>query len=80
MIRTFSTFGHRHTAEVIQAFGLPDVSLTMTSVDLVRGVLATAHARVRSGITTQDLWRAYREAVRKIAERHKEKAHAAGSV
>jgi N-acetyl-gamma-glutamyl-phosphate/LysW-gamma-L-alpha-aminoadipyl-6-phosphate reductase len=61
VIRTFSTFGHRHTAEVIQAFGLPDVSLTMTSVDLVRGVLATAHARTRPGITSQDLWRAYRE-------------------
>jgi N-acetyl-gamma-glutamyl-phosphate/LysW-gamma-L-alpha-aminoadipyl-6-phosphate reductase len=60
VVRTFSTFGHRHTAEVIQAFGLPDVSLTMTSVDLVRGVLATAHARVRPGVTTQDLWRAYR--------------------
>ena len=61
VIRTFSTFGHRHTGEVIQAFGLTDVSLTMTSVDLVRGVLATAHARIRPGITTQDLWRAYRE-------------------
>ena len=62
VIRTFSPFGHRHTAEVIQELSLPDVSLTMTSVDLVRGVLATAHATVKEGVTTKDLWKAYRAA------------------
>src|SRR5512141_893361 len=45
VIRTFSAFGHRHTAEVIQEMGVKDISLTMTAVDLVRGVLATAHAK-----------------------------------
>ena len=60
VIRTFSAFGHRHTAEVIQEMGLPDVSLTMTAVDLVRGVLATVHAKVQKGVTTKDLWKAYR--------------------
>lgn len=62
VIRTFSPFGHRHTAEVIQELGLQDVSLTMTSVDLVRGVLATAHAALKPGVTTKDLWKAYRAA------------------
>lgn len=62
VIRTFSPFGHRHTAEVIQELGLPDVYLTMTSVDLVRGALATAHATVKPGVTLKDLWRAYRNA------------------
>jgi len=60
VIRTFSAFGHRHTAEVIQEMGVNDVSLTMTAVDLVRGVLATAHAKVKAGVTTKDLWKAYR--------------------
>jgi LysW-gamma-L-alpha-aminoadipyl-6-phosphate/LysW-L-glutamyl-5-phosphate reductase len=60
VIRTFSAFGHRHTAEVIQELGLKDVSLTMTAVDLVRGVLASAHARVKPGVTGRDLWKAYR--------------------
>jgi N-acetyl-gamma-glutamyl-phosphate/LysW-gamma-L-alpha-aminoadipyl-6-phosphate reductase len=60
VIRTFSAFGHRHTAEVIQELGIANVALTMTSVDLVRGVLATAHASVKSGVTTKDLWKAYR--------------------
>jgi N-acetyl-gamma-glutamyl-phosphate/LysW-gamma-L-alpha-aminoadipyl-6-phosphate reductase len=62
VIRTFSAFGHRHTAEVIQEMGVTDVSLTMTAVDLVRGVLATAHARVKPGVTSKDLWKAYRRA------------------
>ena len=62
VIRTFSPFGHRHTAEVIQEMCVhaQRVSLTMTAVDLVRGVLATAHAKVKQGVTTKDLWKAYR--------------------
>ncbi len=60
VIRTFSAFGHRHTAEVIQELGLTDISLTMTAVDLVRGVLATAHAKVKPGVAMKDLWKAYR--------------------
>lgn len=61
VIRTFSTFGHRHTAEVIQELGLEQVSLTMTSVDLVRGCLATAHTTAREGVTIKDLWHTYRQ-------------------
>ena len=62
VIRTFSAFGHRHTAEVIQEMGVnaERVSLTMTAVDLVRGVLATAHAKVKQGVANKDLWKAYR--------------------
>jgi LysW-gamma-L-alpha-aminoadipyl-6-phosphate/LysW-L-glutamyl-5-phosphate reductase len=64
VIRTFSAFGHRHTAEVIQELGVnaERVSLTMTAVDLVRGVLATVHAKVKEGVAAKDLWKAYRSA------------------
>ncbi len=64
VVRTFSPFGHRHTAEVIQELGLNHVSLTMTSVDMVRGALATAHGTVRSGVSTKNLWKAYRQVAR----------------
>jgi len=60
VIRTFSAFGHRNTAEVIQAFGIQKLWLTMTAVDLVRGALATAHLQLKSGIVMKDLWKAYR--------------------
>jgi len=60
VIRTFSAFGHRHTAEVIQEMGVDNVSLTMTAVDVVRGVLATVHAKVKTGVLNKDLWKSYR--------------------
>lgn len=60
VVRTFSPFGHRHTAEVVQELGLQNPSLTMTSVDLVRGALATAHATLKPGVRQKDLWQAYR--------------------
>ena len=31
-------------------------------MDLVRGVLATAHGKVKPGVTAKDLWKAYRGA------------------
>lgn len=61
VIRTFSPFGHRHTAEVIQAFGIQKLWLTMTAVDLVRGALATAHVQLKEGVQMKDLWKAYRK-------------------
>jgi len=61
-VRTYAATGHRHTAEVIQEMGLSDVHLTMTAVELVRGVLATAHVFVKPGTTEKDLWKAYRVA------------------
>jgi LysW-gamma-L-alpha-aminoadipyl-6-phosphate/LysW-L-glutamyl-5-phosphate reductase len=60
VVRTYAPTGHRHTAEVIQELDLRDVHLTITSVDMVRGSLAAAHAFVKEGVTEKDLWRAYR--------------------
>ena len=59
-VRTYAPYGHRHTAEVIQETGLADVTLTMTSVGLVRGALATVHGTVKDGVALKDLWKSYR--------------------
>jgi len=61
-VRSFAPAGHRHTAEVIQALGLDNVHLSITSIELVRGVLATAHVWTQGGIAEKDLWQAYRSA------------------
>ena len=61
-VRSFAPTGHRHEAEVRQALGRDDVYLSVTSIELVRGVLATAHAWARPGLADKDLWRAYRAA------------------
>jgi N-acetyl-gamma-glutamyl-phosphate/LysW-gamma-L-alpha-aminoadipyl-6-phosphate reductase len=60
VVRTFAPYGHRHTAEVMQELKLKNVHLTLTSIDLVRGALATAHAFARPGVTEKDLWQVFR--------------------
>ncbi len=62
VVRSFAPTGHRHTAEIVQATGLERVHLSITSVELVRGALATAHVFPREPLTEKDLWRAFRAA------------------
>lgn len=67
-VRSFAPVGHRHTAEVAQALGSEGgqvpIHMSVTSVELVRGVLATAHVFVkpelRGKLQLTDLWKAYR--------------------
>ncbi len=65
VMRSFAPTGHRHTAEVRQALrrtgAAPDVHLSATAVDNVRGVLATAHLFARDGVGERDIWKAYRD-------------------
>jgi N-acetyl-gamma-glutamyl-phosphate/LysW-gamma-L-alpha-aminoadipyl-6-phosphate reductase len=61
-VRSFAPAGHRHTAEIAQATGLRRVHLSITSVELVRGALATAHVFPTQPLTEKELWRAYRAA------------------
>lgn len=59
-VRSFAPVGHRHTAEVAQELGLEQVHLSITSVELVRGALATAHVFAPNAVAEKDLWKAYR--------------------
>ncbi len=59
--RSFAPTGHRHTAEVQHVTGLTDVHLSVTAVEMVRGVLATAHVWPAEAITERDLWRTFRQ-------------------
>ncbi len=65
-VRTFAPAGHRHVAEIRQELALggepPAVHMTGTAIELVRGVVATAHLFAGGPIALKDLWRAYREA------------------
>jgi N-acetyl-gamma-glutamyl-phosphate/LysW-gamma-L-alpha-aminoadipyl-6-phosphate reductase len=66
-VRSFAPTGHRHTAEVIQELTLggerPSVHFSGTAVELVRGVLATAHVFLRdTSLAERDLWKVYRAA------------------
>src|SRR5204863_109342 len=54
VVRSFRPVGHRHTAEIEQELALggdpPRVDLSVTSVELVRGVLATAHVYTKDAL------------------------------
>lgn len=73
--RTYSPSGHRHIAEVLQSLGELDLDATITAIDMVRGVLCTAHVEPTKRVETKDLWKLYREAyknepfVRLVADR-----------
>ncbi len=60
VVRSFAPVGHRHTAEIHMITGLPNVHMSVTSVELVRGALATAHVFAAHDIAEKDLWQAYR--------------------
>lgn len=71
-VRSFQPTGHRHTAELLQELGLlangmtgelrQQVAFSATAVELVRGVLITAHVFLNETIDERILWRLYREA------------------
>jgi len=73
--RTYSTGGHRHLAEVAQELGNFPLDATMTSIDLVRGVLCTAHVEPTEPLDERRVRALFREAyqrepfVRIVAER-----------
>lgn len=70
-VRSFQPTGHRHSAELLQELGCVSgadeelkqiVAFSATSVELVRGVLVTAHVFVNADLDERALWRIYREA------------------
>lgn len=63
-VRSYAPVGHRHTGEVEQELRLSNVHLSVTAIELVRGVLATAHAWTTQPVDEKDLWRAFRKAYR----------------
>ena len=72
-VRSFQPTGHRHTAELIQELGraagarssgefCQRIAFSATAVELVRGVLITAHVFLNERVDERALWRLYREA------------------
>ena len=62
VVRSFAPTGHRHQAEILQALGKFELHFSATAVELVRGVLCTAHVFCEKSVTEKDLWKLYRSA------------------
>ncbi len=77
-VRSYAPAGHRHTAEVEQMLATFDASrmtsntshvmrdasihMSATSIEMVRGVLATVHVFLNRPAKDKDLWKAFRSA------------------
>ncbi len=61
-LRSFAPVGHRHQAEILQELGPLDLHFSITSTDLVRGILCTAHVFPTRRLAMRDMWDLYRTA------------------
>lgn len=63
-VRSFSPVGHRHVAEMIQELGNGkdiQIHFSATSIDMIRGVLATSHVFLKDRLEEKDIWKVYRQ-------------------
>lgn len=65
-LRIVEPFRHRHLAEVAQEMEMPEdaLSMTVTAVEMVRGVQMMARVVFREPLREADLWKMYRKAFR----------------
>ena len=59
-VRSYKPTGHRHIAEMEQELG-NQIHFSATSIEMVRGILMTAHLFVKTGTTEKDIWKTYRQ-------------------
>ena len=61
-VRSFAPTGHRHQAEMEQELGDVELHFSATAVEMVRGVLCTAHVFLSRPLEERNVWKLYREA------------------
>jgi len=66
VVRPYKLSGHRHTAEIEQELSMiagsqVTVSMSAHAVNMVRGILSTAHVFATKPLSTGDIWKLYRE-------------------
>ena len=62
VVRSFAPVGHRHQAEIQQEIGPFELHFSATAVDLIRGVLCTAHVFLKEKLSDPEIWKLYRQA------------------
>ncbi len=63
-VRSYQPTEHRHTAEIIQELNFGKdihVHFSATSIDIVRGILATCHVFLNDNYEEKDIWKIYRK-------------------
>lgn len=63
-VRSFKPSGHRHVAEILQELSNGEdinIHFSATSIEMVRGVLATCHVFLKDSLEEKDIWKIYRK-------------------
>ncbi|NOX88487.1 MAG: N-acetyl-gamma-glutamyl-phosphate reductase [Calditrichaeota bacterium] len=63
-VRSFKPTGHRHLAEMEQELSFGEsvtIHFSATSIEMVRGVLATSHVFLNRDLQEKDIWKIYRK-------------------
>ncbi|MCL4141846.1 UNVERIFIED_CONTAM: hypothetical protein GTU68_036843, partial [Idotea baltica] len=60
-VRSFAPTGHRHQAEMEMVLDSPTLHFSATAVEMVRGVLCTAHVFLNEDMDEKSIWGLYRE-------------------
>ena len=63
-VRSYRPTGHRHVAEMQQELPDAQIHFSATSIEMVRGILATCHVFLEDAPDEKTLWRIYRDAYR----------------
>ena len=60
-VRSYKPSGHRHVGEMLQELGAGQVHFSATSIEMVRGILATCHVFLDRDLSEKDVWKMLRE-------------------
>lgn len=62
VVRSYKPTGHRHVGEMQQELGTDNIHFSATSIEMVRGILATCHVFLNKPLEEKDVWKLYRAA------------------
>ena len=60
-VRSYQPTGHRHVGEMKQVLGDIAIHFSATSIEMVRGILATCHVFLNDDLDEKAVWKIYRE-------------------
>ena len=61
-VRSYKPTAHRHLGEIQQELGAKNIHFSATSIEMVRGILATCHVFLNQDLEEKDIWKLYRSA------------------
>lgn len=62
VVRSYKPTGHRHVGEMQQELAADNIHFSATSIEMVRGILATCHVFLNQPLAEKDVWKIYRAA------------------